>query len=564
MAEDQATTAAAEAQPTTAPETTETKTEAPATSTEVNEASNTATSEAPEADPAAAAEPQATTEANAPDGSTAEAETVTSDAATAATPASAKGKRKSVSGVPEHKKKAAGKRKSMANLIPTAKPGDYFFAKFKGYPPWPSIICDESMLPETLLATRPVSTENSQGELRADFQEGGKNAKDRTYPIMFLETNEFAWIVNSALTPLAPGDCAEEKYGKKITASLKKAYLLAEERHPIEYFKEILQEHQEAEKERQEELAKKEAEKEEKKAAKAEKAAKTTDKKDSTEKKTKRKSTAKSKDTVSDEDEMDVDEKEETAAKPSKKRKKEAESDAESAKPKKTPKISKLKATEKTPNGDSAKKSDKKKKVVSKPTEETEEKEVLTEEQKLERREKAVLYLRHRLQKGFLARNETPKEDEMDAMAEFFTQLESFTDLEPQVIRATKINKVLKGIVKLASIPKEEKYNFKKRSNDMLATWNNALDQSKDDTPTAAAATETPVAKTNGDAAEKKDEEAIEQADDSNDANNDAADGDATMADAVQDDKPVEAAEAGAEQSEEKTEAPAETETSVA
>lgn len=215
-----------------------------------------------------------------------------------------------------------------------------------------------------------------------------------------------AWIVNSALTPLAPGDCAEEKYGKKITASLKKAYLLAEERHPIEYFKEILQEHQEAEKERQEELAKKEAEKEEKKAAKAEKAAKTTDKKDATEKKTKRKSTAKSKDTVSDEDEMDVDEKEETAAKPSKKRKKEADSDAESAKvreaarslngstltrqqPKKTPKISKLKATEKTPNGDSAKKSDRKKKVVSKPAEETEEKEVLTEEQKLERREKA-------------------------------------------------------------------------------------------------------------------------------------------------------------------------------
>lgn len=146
----------------------------------------------------------------------------------------------------------------------------------------------------------------------------------------------------------------------------------------------------------------------------------------------------------------------------------------------------------------------------------------------------------------------------MDAMSEFFTQLESFTDLEPQVIRATKINKVLKGIVKLASIPKEEEYNFKKRSNDMLATWNNALDQSKDDTPTAAAATETPVTKTNGDAAEKKDEETTEQANDSNDANNDATDGDATMTDAPQDDKPAEATEPGAEQSEEKSETPAE------
>lgn len=139
--------------------------------------------------PAVAGE-QATTEATAPDGRTAEAKPVSSDAATVATPASAKGKRKSTGGVPEHKKKQLNKKKSMASLITNAQPGDYYFAKFKGYAPWPSIICDESMLPETLLATRPVSTENSQGELREDYKEGGKNAKDRTYPVMFLETNE--------------------------------------------------------------------------------------------------------------------------------------------------------------------------------------------------------------------------------------------------------------------------------------------------------------------------------------------------------------------------------------
>lgn len=101
-------------------------------------------------------------------------------------------KRKSTGGVPEHKgKKAQGKRKSMpANLNLDAKPGQFFWARLKGYPPWPSVICDESMLPEVLLASRPVSTSRPDGSIREDFLEGGKNAKDRTYPIMFLSTNE--------------------------------------------------------------------------------------------------------------------------------------------------------------------------------------------------------------------------------------------------------------------------------------------------------------------------------------------------------------------------------------
>lgn len=59
----------------------------------------------------------------------------------------------------------------------------------------------------------------------------------------------------------------------------------------------------------------------------------------------------------------------------------------------------------------------------------------------------------------------------MRQMAEYFTQLESHQDLEENIIRDTKINKVLKGIIKLDSIPKEEVYNFKKRSADLLNAW---------------------------------------------------------------------------------------------
>ena len=46
----------------------------------------------------------------------------------------------------------------------------------------------------------------------------------------------------------------------------------------------------------------------------------------------------------------------------------------------------------------------------------------------------------------------------MSAMADFFSQLEGYENLEPSIIRATKVHKVLKAIVKLASIPKDDLY----------------------------------------------------------------------------------------------------------
>jgi hypothetical protein len=60
----------------------------------------------------------------------------------------------------------------------------------KGYKPWPSIICDEEMLPESLLMKRPVSAMRPDGTYREDFMEGGKSVRDRRYPVMFLGTNE--------------------------------------------------------------------------------------------------------------------------------------------------------------------------------------------------------------------------------------------------------------------------------------------------------------------------------------------------------------------------------------
>lgn len=111
--------------------------------------------------------------------------------ATASTPASAsklKGRRKS--NVPEHKKKL-NKKQSKAKLTHTdAKPGDYFYVRLKGYPLWPAIVCDEDMLPSTLIKSRPVTAMRADGTYRSDYEDGGSKAKDRTFPVMYLFTNE--------------------------------------------------------------------------------------------------------------------------------------------------------------------------------------------------------------------------------------------------------------------------------------------------------------------------------------------------------------------------------------
>ncbi|KAK3059515.1 hypothetical protein LTR53_020366, partial [Teratosphaeriaceae sp. CCFEE 6253] len=80
---------------------------------------------------------QATSEVTGPDGDTTEVMDGPSAAenATDATPGMGKKeKRKSVSGVPEHKIKKLNKKKSMITLNLECKPGDFYWARLKGYP----------------------------------------------------------------------------------------------------------------------------------------------------------------------------------------------------------------------------------------------------------------------------------------------------------------------------------------------------------------------------------------------------------------------------------------------
>lgn len=93
--------------------------------------------------------------------------------------------------------------------------------------------------------------------------------------------------------------------------------------------------------------------------------------------------------------------------------------------------------------------------------------------------QKEILFLRHKLQKGLLTRDQQPKEEEMKQMSEFISKLEGYADLEVSIIRATKINKVLKAILKLAEIPKESEFQFKDRSKSLLEKWNKILESAE-------------------------------------------------------------------------------------
>lgn len=64
----------------------------------------------------------------------------------------------------------------------------------------------------------------------------------------------------------------------------------------------------------------------------------------------------------------------------------------------------------------------------------------------------------------------------MKQMSEYIVKLEGYAELEVSIIRATKINKVLKAILKLDEIPKEDEFKFKDRSRALLEQWTKILD----------------------------------------------------------------------------------------
>lgn len=119
----------------------------------------------------------------------AEAEADTTAAAADTPAAKGRNRRKSTAG--ESKGKTLNKKGSKARLTHIdAQPGDHFLVKLKGFPAWPAIICDEDMLPQALINTRPVSAARPDGSYSEAYADGGKRVHDRSFPVMYLYTNE--------------------------------------------------------------------------------------------------------------------------------------------------------------------------------------------------------------------------------------------------------------------------------------------------------------------------------------------------------------------------------------
>lgn len=100
---------------------------------------------------------------------------------------SSKDRRRS-SGAGEKKLNRKKSQNRLTNLH--VKPGEYYLARLRSFAPWPSIICDEEMLPQSLRDSRPTTAMQVDGTYRADYADDGKRAHDRTFPVMFFESNE--------------------------------------------------------------------------------------------------------------------------------------------------------------------------------------------------------------------------------------------------------------------------------------------------------------------------------------------------------------------------------------
>ncbi|KAJ4224020.1 hypothetical protein NW759_005689 [Fusarium solani] len=390
----------------------------------------------------------------------------TTAANTAAETPAAKGRnnrRKSTGGAGG---KTLSKKASKARLTHLdAKPGDHFLVKLKGFPAWPAIICDESMLPQALVVNRPVTAARRDGTYNEAYADGGKRVNDRSFPVMYLYTNEFGWVPNTSLTELTP-EKASDSITEKMRKDLREAFELASQNNPIDYYKDVLKQFQE------ELIAQEEAKKE---AA-------------ATPKKSK-----KGKAKAAPADDLEMDDVDDDIPEKPKSKKRKADDDASTPqrsdsvkKPKIKLNTSTPKAANGTPKGkdESATKTKLKVKKSSEKKAEGPKEPKMTAEQRRQRKEKEVLYLRHKLQRGLLTRDQQPQESEMKQMSEYVTMLENFKDLEVSIIRSTKINKVLKAILKLQTIPREEEFHFKDRSQALLDQWNQLMANE----PAAAAA----------------------------------------------------------------------------
>ncbi|KAG5361046.1 PWWP domain-containing protein 1 [Yarrowia sp. B02] len=299
-------------------------------------------------------------------------------------------------------------------------PGSVVLAKVKGFPAWPGMVVPENVLPSSVLDAKPR-----------------KNRQ--MWPVRFFIDTTHTWAYRNDLKPLGVDEAAKflksASRGRK-DKSLHAAYKVASEPPSLDDFVEQVygdaEDEDEEDEEDEEEAEEKPPAKKRKTAAKPAAASAT--------------SSAKSKAAAVKEAISQAKKKSgHGAAKESKedaKAKGGAKADAKAGS--KSASASPALSASKPKSSPAPRRSDK---------------------------EGKVLVIRHKLQRGLLS-GSVPEDSELPGLSQYLTRLEEFEGLETSIIRQTKINKVLKGIVKLESVPKDEEYGFKERSLKLLTEWN--------------------------------------------------------------------------------------------
>ncbi|KAI3599218.1 hypothetical protein WG66_013408 [Moniliophthora roreri] len=86
---------------------------------------------------------------------------------------------------------------------------------------------------------------------------------------------------------------------------------------------------------------------------------------------------------------------------------------------------------------------------------------------------------RHRLQKTFLSNKGPPKETDMPAMNELFTQIETYEQMTVHQLSFSKIGKVMRHIAALdtnkSPIPREDEFRFRERAKVLVDKWHSIL-----------------------------------------------------------------------------------------
>lgn len=122
-------------------------------------------------------------------------------------------------------------------------------------------------------------------------------------------------------------------------------------------------------------------------------------------------------------------------------------------------------------------------------------------------------------------------------MSDYMKQLEVLDNLEGDIIKETKVHKVLKNILKLDRIPRDEELSIKKRSQDLLTRWNSVLnvvdDASAEPAAPAANGVKAEEKKTDGPAAVESAAKPTDASAAAEETKSKDADGDVAMAEST-------------------------------